>query len=311
MSFRRSMATAVAAFVITSVPAGALPIEPDVDVRIPKVDHEAKAVPTGPILKPYRDLATWVDMYNPGMWNNPGRAVARMAKRGVTTLFLETSNWQKKHAIYRPPAMERFIVAAHAVGIDVVAWYVPSFATPREDFNRSIKAIEFTTADGQGFDSFALDIEATEVDSISKRNARLEQLAQKIRAHVGPDYAMGGITPDVQSLYWPSFPYRMVAEYFDVLMPMGYFSYRVSGMKAAKQYTKTNVVQIRERVGDPALPVHPIGGIAGDATPREVRGYVEGAQATGAIGGSFYDFPITDDRSWTELAPLARAGGAG
>jgi hypothetical protein len=227
-----------------------------------------------------------------------------MAERKVTTLYIQTSNWRKKHAIYRPAAMERFIVAA--ANLDVVAWYLPSFTNVERDLRRSVKAIEFKTDDGQGFDSFALDIEATEVADISRRNARMARLSKQIRAHVGPNYAMGGITPDVQSLYWPNFPYATVATYFDVLMPMGYFSYRVEGMRAAKRYTKENVRQIRERAGDPTLPVHPIGGIAGDASPREVRGYVDGAQETGAIGGSFYDFPITDARSWNELAPLAR-----
>lgn len=244
-------------------------------------------------------------MYNPEVWDNPEAAVAGMAERGVSTLYLETSNWKKQNAIYRPTSMKRFIVAAHGAGIEVVAWYVPSFANLKKDFNRSMKAIHFTTDDGQRFDSFALDIEATNVDDISRRNRRMETLSRMIRDEVGPNYVMGGITPDVQSLYWPAFPYATVAEYFDVLMPMGYFTYRVSGMRAAERYTKANVKQIRERVGDPSLPVHPIGGIAGDASAREVRGYVNGAQETRAIGGSFYDFPITDTRTWDELQPLA------
>ena len=297
----------MAAVIISSVPASALPIDPAQEK--PRVtEQKERAVPSGPVLRPYRDLGTWVDMYNPDLWDNPERAVARMSERKVTTLYIQTSNWQKKFAIYRPAMMERFIIAAHAYGIDVVAWYLPSFASPRQDLRRSKKAIDFRTADGQRFDSFALDIESTEVDSIAKRNARMLELSQRLRAYVGPNYAMGGITPDVQSLYWPSFPYHTVAEYFDVVMPMGYFSYRVEGLRAARRYTKENVIQIRERSGDPGVPIHPIGGIAGDASPREVRGYVEGVQATGAMGGSFYDFPITDRRSWNELAPLARRG---
>lgn len=310
MSFRRSAASAVAAIFITSVPAGALPpVDPDSARQVAPVP-KADAGPTGPVLRPFRDLGTWVDMYNPELFENPERAVAGMAERGVTTLYIETSNWQKKFAIYKPAKMDRFIVAAHASGIDVVAWYVPSFKNVDRDFRRSIKAIEYKTADGQGFDSFALDIEATEVDNIARRNARMQRLSERIRAYVGPNYAMAGITPDVQSLYWPYFPYATVATYFDVLMPMGYFSYRVEGMRAAERYTKENVRQIRERAGDPTLPIHPIGGIAGDASPREVRGYVDAVQETGVMGGSFYDFPITDNRSWAELAPLARSRGA-
>lgn len=310
--FARRYAVTVAAslfasLVMIAVPAGAFTFDgQDTQRTLEKRSDEAG--PFEPVWGPYEHLGTWVDMYNPEVWDNPEMAVTRMAERGVSTLYLETSNWQKQNAIYRPTSMKRFIVAAHSAGIGVVAWYVPSFANLKKDFNRSMKAIRFRTDDGQRFDSFALDIEATNVADISRRNARMERLSRMIRDQVGPDYLMGGITPDVQSVYWPSFPYTTVARYFDVLMPMGYFTYRVNGMRAAERYTKANVKQIRERVGDPALPVHPIGGIAGVASAREVRGYVNGAQDTGAIGGSFYDFPITDARTWDELAPLADPG---
>ncbi|MGI8407383.1 MAG: hypothetical protein ACR2L3_02605 [Actinomycetota bacterium] len=300
-------ASLLAALVAIAVPAGAFTFDNQVAPR-KQESPPIEAAPSGPVLGPYEHLGTWVDMFNPEVWDHPERAVARMAERGVSTLYLETSNWDKQNAIYRPTSMKRFIVAAHGAGIEVVAWYVPSFANLKKDFNRSMKAIRFQTDDGQRFDSFALDIEATNVADISRRNARMERLSRMIRDQVGPDYLMGGITPDVQSVYWPSFPYATVARYFDVLMPMGYFTYRVSGMRAAERYTKANVREVRERAGDPALPVHPIGGIAGDATVREVRGYVNGVQETRAIGGSFYDFPITDGRTWNELAPLADTG---
>ena len=66
MSFRRTAASALAAVFITSVPAGALPA---IDIRTERVVPlvKAEAEPTGPVLRPYRALGTWVDMYNPGM----------------------------------------------------------------------------------------------------------------------------------------------------------------------------------------------------------------------------------------------------
>jgi len=118
-----------------------------------------------------------------------------MAPKGVRTLYLETGNYRQKTDLVRPAALARFIDAAHAAGIRVVAWYLPSFASPARDLRRSLAAIRFRTAAGGRFDSFALDIEASVVTPASVRNTRLLRLSAQIRAAVGPRYSLGAIIP--------------------------------------------------------------------------------------------------------------------
>src|SRR5437588_11581341 len=138
----------------------------------------------------YQGLGTWVDIFGKS-WADPEAAVAAMGSRGVSTLFLETSNYSQPVDVVRPALTARFIEAAHAEGLQVVAWYLPSLASPARDLRRSLAGMRFTTPDGQGFDSFALDIEASVVRKVSLRNARLLALGRGLRAAAGPDYALG------------------------------------------------------------------------------------------------------------------------
>ena len=257
----------------------------------------ASALPT---LDAYRGVGTWVSIYSNSTLADPLGAVARMKAEGVQTLYLETSNWRQRVDIVRPRTMAAMIEAAHAQGIKVVAWYLPSYKPVRTDLRRSLSAIGFTTATAQRFDGFALDIEATEVGSIPLRNRLQGRLASSLRRSVGPDYPLGAIVPEAGALYWPGFPYAQTSRYFDVFLPMAYFTFRVHGASTVRGYVARNIAAIKSAVGS-ATPVHAIGGEAAHATTSEVAAYVGAARAGGAIGASLYDFPGTTAAAWSQL----------
>lgn len=261
----------------------------------------------GPLPKPpptvdvFSGLGAWVDMYDGPPWKYPVRAVQKMSDKGVKTLYLETANYRKPKSgsIYRPAAVAKFLTAADEAGIDVVAWYVPGFKNVRRDLRRSRAAIEFRTEEGLAFDSFALDIEATLVRDIETRNRRARRLSRRIRDLVGEDAPLGAIVPEAGALYWPDFPYRGLANLYDAFLPMAYFSYRTSGARGVYSYVASNIAVTREETG---RPVHVIGGIAEDSTPREVEAMVQAANDSDAFGASLYDFPTTGPRQWAKLA---------
>jgi hypothetical protein len=256
-------------------------------------------------LSAYTGLATWVDLYDPHVLARPEAAVAAMSRHGVHTLFLETSNYQQRRDIVRPDRVGRFVEAAHAEGLQIVAWYVPSLANLALDKRRSLAALNFESAGGEQFDSFALDIEARVVKSAPVRTARLVLLSRRLRAAF-PDLALGAIVPAPRGMqrlswYWPGFPFSELAQNFDVFLPMGYFSYRSHRPRFSGVYTRLNIELLREFTGDPALPVHAIGGLARDSSPAQVHEFVKAARGEGVIGSSLYDFADTSARQWREL----------
>ena len=266
----------------------------------------ASATPSGPSLEAYRGLGSWVDIYDDRAWNDPAAAVRDMSRHGVRTLFIETGNSHAATAIHEPAAMQTFIREAHALDMRVVAWYLPDLTSEALDSTRVAQAIGFRTSDGQGFDSFALDIESSAVRSTTARNSRLATLSGKIRDLVGPSYPLGAIIPSPVGIstkrgYWDTFPYAMLARTYDVFLPMSYYTYHGSGEASAYSDTVSNVRILRAQRGCSKTPIHLIGGIAEDSSPAEVRAFVRAERETQCLGASLYGWAGTTGGHWQLL----------
>jgi hypothetical protein len=259
-------------------------------------------------LRAYRGLGAWVDLFERRAWRRPAAAVADMAAHGVRTLYLETSNYSQRRAVVDPAAVGRFIEAAHARGLDVVAWYLPGFDRIRRDLRRSMRAIAFRSPSGQTFDSFALDIEASIVDPASKRTTRLLTLSRRIRGRVGARYPLGAIIPSPYRMdrgsTWPGFPYGRLAAIYDVFLPMAYYTFHVGTEARAHDEVAASIPIIRARTGDPSVPIHVIGGIADASSGPETRGFVRAAREYGVLGASLYNWSLTRDHDWAELRTI-------
>lgn len=230
-----------------------------------------------------------------------------MARDGVRTLYLETGNYKQRHDVSRPYFVGHWIDAAHAAGLQIVAWYLPSFAKPASDERRSLAAIDFRSSSGEGFDGFALDIEATTVRAIPLRNQRLLRLSAQLRSSVGPGYPLGAITPSPIGMspgFWPGIPYRRLALDYRVFLPMAYSTLRgVRGEAATLSYLSATVAAIRAGTGNPHVPIHLIGGLSGAMGVQETAGFVRAVAATRPLGYSLYAFPHTHPGAWRLLRP--------
>jgi hypothetical protein len=263
-------------------------------------------------LGPYTGLGTWLDIYaGKSAWSNPEREVRAMARHRVRTLFIQTGNYKQSVDVVRRRAQGRFLEAAHAAGLRVVAWYLPSFANLGRDERRALAAIRFESPSGEQFDGFALDIEATVVRGMPLRNRRLLQLSARLRSDVGPGYALGAITPSpigMSPSYWPHIPYLSLARSYDVFLPMAYSTFRgVRGSMATRDYLSATVAAIRSASGDPTLPVHLIGGLSGGMGTPETVGFMRAVAACAPVGYSLYAFPRTRPSAWTTLTAPFRA----
>ena len=246
-----------------------------------------------PVPVVYSGSGAWIDRYDFATLGDPDLAVAQMAGRGVRTLYVETASWRVPRGvdIVAPLQTAALITAAHARGMKVVAWYLPGFKDMRSDLRRVRAALGFRTLDGQAFDAFALDIEATQVRSLARRNARMLRLSRMTRAAAGATYELGAIVPDLVSTaaapaLWPHFPYAAAAEYYDVFLPMAYSTLnRARGARAVYRYTAANVRFVSRATG---RPVHVIGGLVDDLTRRERSAVGRAALDGGAIGSSLY-----------------------
>jgi hypothetical protein len=254
---------------------------------------------------PFAGLGTWVDVYS-AEWADPEAAVAAMAEHGVKTLYLETGNYRHAVNVFRPWRAGRFIDAAHGAGIQVVAWYLPSFANLNVDARKALGAIEFRSATGQRFDGFALDIEATTVRSLQLRNHRLLKLSARLRYAVRSTYPLGAITPSPVGMspsYWPEIPYHSLSLYYKAFLPMAYFTMRgIHTRSGARAFITSTVADIRMASGKPKFPIHVIGGLSGSMGARATGGFMRAVSQTNPAGYSLYAYGQTTPAAWRALA---------
>lgn len=267
-------------------------------------------------------LGTWVDVFDfSPHYMQEGEstpvvtpaAVDAMAAAGIRTLYLQVSRDDERTVglLEQPELLGRFLVRAHERGMKVVGWYLPK-KYDDGDLER-FRAIRDFRVDGHAFDAIGVDIEFRgEVPDTPERNRRLVELSQRLRDEVG-DFPLAAIvlppvvTDIINLAYWPSFPWREIAPFYDVWLPMSYWTNRdaSSGWRDPYRYTATNIALLREHLGDAEAPVHPIGGIGDAAAASEYAGFVRAASEAGSLGWSVYDYRTTDPAAWSVLTGVA------
>ncbi len=267
------------------------------------------AAAAAPSVEAYRGLGTWVNIYDDRQLADPEGTVRRIAARGVRTVYLETANFKQSRDIVRPDRVSRFLDAAHARGIAVVAWYLPGFAAGGRDLRRSLAAIRFRSEGGEAFDGFALDIEWSGVTPVSLRNRRTMDLSQRLRAAVGPDYALGAIIPNPRGMalrrdYWQPFPYADLAGVYDAFLPMVYSTYRGDGAAVVRRDVSRSMTILRTATGRPDVPIHLIGGLGDEFSAAEARAFARSVAELAPLGWSLYDFSVTAPSAWAALRAL-------
>ena len=255
-------------------------------------------------LEPYAGIGSWISIYDDTAWRNPKRAVQVLRSHGIDTLYLETANYKQTVDVVKPLRLGQFIDEAHAAGIAVVGWYLPSLAAPQRDLRRALAGARLRTSAGNGFDSFALDIEATKVRSLVLRNRRAVRLARDFRRALPASFPLAAITiapVGASPSYWPGYPFRQLRRYVDVMVPMTYFTARVRGAPKVAAYTAANLGYIRARVGQ-SFPIHPIGGESRKATLAEVKAFFGKAASCRTVGASLWEYGETTRAQWRVLA---------
>jgi hypothetical protein len=276
-------------------------------------DHSEAGFTSAPFtVDPYYGLGAWIDVFDyvPAYQSNGqppalnADYVDTLAAHGVRTLYIQAARFDDRtpDGLVAPDLLVPFIERAHAKGMRVIGWYLPKFLDVDQDLERLV-AIARYDEQGQHFDGLGVDIEDNQsVPDPRDRNVRLLQLSQRLRravgntavisAHVPPTVQLEVINPN----YWPGFPWRELAAYYDVWQPMMYWTLRTpeSGYQDPYRLTTESTRRMRDLLHDPNALVHPVGGIADHVTPEQLTAFITALHDVGAIGGSLYDAATTE-----------------
>ncbi|MDT7536679.1 MAG: hypothetical protein QOI82_264 [Actinomycetota bacterium] len=269
------------------------------------------APPTGHSdLRSFQGLGTWVDGYDFSreLTKSPtftSRTVQFAAANGVKTIYIQAAKRSVKtpYSLLSRDRLGAILLAAHAHGIRVVAWYLPTFDSSA-DFLHLDAMMQFKVS-GQHFDGVGLDIENTDLP-VAGRNARLVALSQRIRARTWLPLAAVVLPPVLTEVihptYWGGeFPWAALKPSYDVWIPMGYYTAyrRYPTWRDAGRSTAEDITRLKAHLGD--VPIHYAGGIADTSTVTDYQQFPAAAKAAGAIGVSAYDYATTPGWAWSYL----------
>jgi hypothetical protein len=306
---RRNVIAACAALAVAAA-VSALPIG-----GATAVERAAPRAATATItrnLKAFHGLGTWVDAYDFSRefgGTMSSAVIDTMAARGVKTIYLQAAKESPKFPgnLLSPDRLAAWLTRAHARGMKVVAWYLPTFTNLARDWQH-LNALIYFKANNHTFDAIGMDIESKAVRSAKDRSARLVALSQKLRKTVQYRPLQAIVLPPVvtdiiNTSYWPGFPWHQIAPLYDVWTPMGYWTNRTtaSGWRDAHRYTYENIRLMRRDLGRPTAVVHAAGGIGDTSTITDINGFAKAAKEQKAIGGSLYDYATTSAAAWPAL----------
>lgn len=268
----------------------------------------------------YGGLGVWVDAFDASptyAGDEPPvgpEAVDAWAELGVRTVYLQAARADERSPgrLLERDVLAALLVRAHAAGLLVVAWYLPTFADLDADLDRLRAMAEFQ-AFGHRFDGIAVDIEAVDaVPDPVERSERLVTLSERLRA-ARPGEALGAIVPPpvqlevVNPSFWPGFPWRALDGSYDAWLPMAYWTTRAGSRYADPYaYVEESVRRLRANLGRADVVVHPVGGIGDALASGDLDAYRRALADTGAIGGSIYDWnslPAEDRSALADLLP--------
>lgn len=269
-------------------------------------EGEARGVARAEGVDIFLGRATWIDIYDVSLYRQPERTAARIAARGVKTVFAETANDRSTVDVVEPAALGRLVDALHQRGVAVAAWYLPGFVAPGVDLRRARAMLSFSTPGGGRFDAVALDIESLRLKNTTRRSARLISLLTKLKSEAG-ERPVGAIVYPHRALerhpgWWPDFPWSEVGALADAVVPMAYTGGGFRGYDATYGYVTRSLRLLRRAVGDQE-PLHIAGGVANRMNAEELQAFVDATDDTTPEAGiSLYDFETTTAAGWDALA---------
>ncbi|MGH3110900.1 MAG: hypothetical protein ACRDQT_08285 [Gaiellaceae bacterium] len=256
-------------------------------------------------------LGTWTDIYDGRVYAQPEATAARIAARGVKTVWAETANYRASADVVQSARLGRFVEALHARGVRVVAWYLPGHVNHGRDIRRARAMLSFRTANGQAFDGIALNVEGTRLRNVALRSRRAVDLTRRIRREAG-DIPLAIVPFNPRGLErrpttWPRFPWAELAQSADAFAPMIYTGGAYTGFDATYGYVTRAIRLLRTHTQNPDVAIHVAGGVANRLGREELEGFAAAVADDGrTIGVSLYDWETTPAGHWRILTSLSR-----
>jgi hypothetical protein len=245
-------------------------------------------------LAPVRAKGMWLTTWEDSRVDVPD-VVAQAKAAGLTQLWVRTGGTYQ--GWYGAPLLTRLLPAAHAAGLQVVAWDYPTLGDPVADAARAAKVITGRFG-GERIDAFSPDIEEIYEGTFDT--------PQRVRVYLSRVRVTAGNLPVIATVLRPldgdlsARPYRAMAPYVDAFAPMIYWSCNEPGTTALSALRPLAKLRPVHLIGQ-SYNMGPEGGRPGMPTAREIWRFLDVAKRGGAVGASLYVYDQTRAPQWRAL----------
>jgi hypothetical protein len=276
---------------------------PAAAIQLDQPDPATRLVGGVPISQLVAGKGMWFTNYLPH--HSDVGAMVRAAKlAGLTHVYAEVAT--STYGFYGRGTLDRLLPAAHAAGLNVIAWVYPYLNDVATDVRLTQEVAAYRSSTGDHVDGLATDVEETTTEEA------VYSYGQLVRALVGPDMLL--VAAVLHPLTHAGYPYDAIAANWNVVAPMDYWHGRQHheySAAATSRFVATSLTTVRAAVGA-RLPIEELGqaydmytddGAGGSDAPSpvEMAADLQTARRLGCVGASYFEWQTTTQAEWQAI----------
>ncbi|MBV8463480.1 MAG: hypothetical protein JO368_09315 [Acidimicrobiales bacterium] len=248
-----------------------------------------------------------------GMWiwewdstdsGNVDAVVQQAAVAGLHQLWVRVGDSQS--GFYGSSELDALVPAAHAHGIDVIAWGFPYLWDPVGDSQWTAQILDWRAPDGEQVDGYSADLEES-TEGVMMSAQRAAVYLELVRQSAGSRLVVATVYPPSDTNWNGSYPYQAMAPYVDAFAPMIYWECVDPGSDATAYIARLQTLRPVHVIGE-AFNFADAGGRAVSPSGAEISEFLTASQHAGALGASFWVWQEATADEWSALTafPWAR-----
>ena len=247
----------------------------------------------------------WIWQWSDTDQGNAGQVVSQAVAEGLHQLWVRVGDSQ--NGFYGAKELDALVPAAHARGIEVIAWGFPYLWDPVGDAHWTAQILDWRGPGAQPVDGFSADIEKP-TEGVQLSADRAAVYLEQVRKSAGSRLVVATVYPPSDANWAGGYPYRAMAPYVDAFAPMVYWECTDPGREAALDVSRLSKLRPVHIIGQ-AFNFAGVGGRTVSPSAAEISEFLAAGQRAGALGASFWVWQEATAQEWDALTKFHWTGG--
>ena len=239
----------------------------------------------------------WIWEWNSTDGGNADAVIQQAVAAGLHQLWVRVGDSQ--NGFYGAQELDALVPAAHARGIDVIAWGFPYLWDPVGDAQWTTQILDWHAPDGEQVDGYSADLEQSS-EGVMMSAQRAAVYLELVRQTAGNRLIVATVYPPSDMNWDGGYPYHAMAPYVDAFAPMIYWECTDPGSDAMQDIARLQTLRPVHVIGE-AFNFADVGGRTISPSGAEISEFLSDSRKTGAVGASFWVWQEASPDEWAAL----------